>query len=398
MSFLVEILLWVIIGLVFYTYIGYGFIVYIWLLIRGKKPTSALDHAHLPRVALIIAAYNEADFIEAKINNTRALNYPADKLKVIFVTDGSTDQTPEIVRAYPQFTCFHSPDRKGKGHAMNRAVALIDEPILVFCDANTELNADALLYIVQHYQDLGVGGVAGEKRILQVKDGLAATKGEGFYWRYESFLKRLDSDLHTVVGAAGELFSVRRSLYEPIQPGTIIEDFVLTMRICEKGYTVKYEPNAYAIETASASIEEEKKRKLRISAGGFQAIAMLQPLLNIGKFGITSFQYISHRVMRWAVAPFCLPLAFLANVWLVVFAPNAIFNLLFLGQCLFYLAAVCGYFLETRGIKNKLLYIPYYFVFMNGSVIQGYFRYRKGQQSVLWEKAKRQIITESNVS
>jgi biofilm PGA synthesis N-glycosyltransferase PgaC len=393
MSFLVELLLWVTIGLVFYTYIGYGIIVYIWLQFRGKDKKSALDMDHLPRVGLIIAAYNEADFIEEKIKNTLAINYPADKLKVIFVTDGSTDRTPEIIQAYPQFTCFHSPERKGKGHAMNRTVALIDEPILVFCDANTALNSDALLHIVQHYQNPRVGGVAGEKRILQVKDGLAATKGEGFYWRYESFLKRLDSDLHTVVGAAGELFSVRKSLYEPIQPGTIIEDFVLTMKICEKGYTVKYEPKAYAVETASASIEEEKKRKLRISAGGFQAIAMLQPLLNIGKFGITSFQYISHRVMRWAVAPFCLPIAFLANLWLVLTAPNAALNLLFFGQCLFYLAAAVGYFLEMSGVKNKLFYIPYYFVFMNGSVIQGYFRYRKGRQSVLWEKAKRQVIT-----
>lgn len=393
MLLIVQVIFWISLLIVFYSYVGYGFLLYIWLKIRGKKKAGALNESELPPLALIIAAYNEEDYILEKIKNTRELQYPKGKLRVIFVTDGSTDQTTALVRQFTDLECWFEPERKGKAHALNRVVAGISEPIIVSCDANTYLNPNCLINLVQHYVDPQVGGVAGEKRILKVEDGKAVVAGEGLYWRYEGFLKQMDSDLHTVVGAAGELFSVRRSLYQPIEPGTIIEDFVLTMRICEQGYTVKYEPNAWAAETASASMVEERKRKVRISAGGFQAMAMLKNLLNWKKYGLTTFQYVSHRVLRWAVCPPCLLLILLSNLALIWMSEHWIYAFSLIAQIFFYMAAWGGYWLSNREIKIGLLYVPYYFVFMNLSVFAGYRRYQAGQQSVLWEKAKRQAIS-----
>lgn len=388
-----EIVFWFCIAIIIYTYIGYGIIVWFINKIKGlfsnklsKTSTSEL----LPETALIIAAYNEEDYIEEKIKNTLELNYPSDKLKVYFITDGSSDNTPAIVARYPGITLFHQPERKGKANAMNRAMALITEPFVVFCDANTLLNKDCIKEIVKHYADNKVGAVAGEKKIYQPVSGKAASAGEGFYWKYESFLKKQDSLLYSVVGAAGELFSVRKELYEALEPGLIIEDFVLSMRICMKGYVVRYAPEAFALETASASIPDERKRKVRICAGGFQSMHLLSPLFNVFKYGTLSFQYISHRVLRWSLTPVCLLLLLPISFLLFFFKGGWWYTSVFLAQLCFYSVSLIGWLFASKNIKIKLLYIPYYFLFMNLSVFMGFKRYLRGQQTVLWEKAERQ--------
>ena len=390
---IIIILFWILLFTVFYTYLGYGLL--IWTLNRLKrvfvKPgTSGTLAGFEPAVALIIAAYNEEDYIKDKIENTLQLDYPDDKLAVYFITDGSNDSTPDIVRQYPRFNLLHLPQRNGKAAAMNRAIQFIKEPYVIFCDANTVLNRECIKEMVKFYADPVVGAVAGEKKIHQAANTKAASAGEGFYWKYESFLKKQDSDFYTVVGAAGELFSLRRDLYQPIEEGVLIEDFVLSLRIAQKGYTVKYAPGAYAVETGSASIKDEQKRKIRISAGGFQAMFMLRGLLNIFRYGRLSFQYISHRVLRWSVTPVCLLLLFPVNMILVLMQAGVVYDIILSMQCLFYAAAGLGWFFANRNIKVKALYIPYYFLFMNISVIWGFKRFLKGQQSVLWEKAARE--------
>lgn len=392
---IVKVIFWISLFIVFYSYLGYGILVFI--ILRFKKAflrnQTTTDLAHIPDVALIIAAFNEEEYILEKIENTKSLVYPKGKLRVVFITDGSTDKTPQIIKEHSNYEVLHQPERKGKAHAMNRAVSYVNEPVLVFCDANTILNTDCILEMARHYKDENVGGVAGEKRIMKLQNGKAVAAGEGLYWKYESWLKSMDSELHSVVGAAGELFSVRKDLYEPVLPGTIIEDFVLTMHICQKGYIVKYEPKAYAIETASATMKDEQKRKVRICAGAFQAMDMLKPLLNVRKYGLLTFQYISHRVLRWTICPICLILIFLTNLFIVSQSSSWIYQVSFIAQCCFYTLALAGYILANRNIKVSWMYIPYYFVFMNAAVILGYFRYQKGQQSVLWEKAVRQKVT-----
>lgn len=388
----IIILFWIFFFIVFYTYLGYGML--IWFLNRiksifAKNTVVQGIFGFEPSVALVIAAYNEEDYIEDKIRNTLALDYPAEKLGIYFITDGSNDNTPDIIKKYPRFTLLHEPARRGKAAAMNRAMHFVKEPFVIFCDANTVLNTACIKEIVKFYADKKVGAVAGEKKIYQPAETKAASAGEGLYWKYESFLKQQDSDFHTVVGAAGELFSVRSELYQSIEEGVLIEDFVLSLRIAQKGYLVKYARGAYAEEASSASIKDEQKRKIRISAGGFQAMYMLRSLLNIFKYGTLSFQYISHRVLRWSVTPVCLLLLFPLNLVLVLQGAGPVYLLVFILQVGFYLLGLSGWFFANRNIKVKALYIPYYFLFMNISVIWGFKRFLKGQQSVLWEKAAR---------
>ncbi|MEO6287702.1 MAG: glycosyltransferase family 2 protein [Dyadobacter sp.] len=386
-----EILFWISLFVVFYTFLGYGILLYILVRIRrifkGKRIPPSLDQ-DFPTLTLIIAAYNEESIIEEKISNTLGLSYPKEKLKLIFVTDGSTDRTPDLISTYSEIKLMHKPERSGKILAMHRAMHEVDSDVVVYTDANTFLNKDALLLIARHYADPTVGAVSGEKRVMQdtVSD---ATAGEGFYWKYESALKKWDSELYSVVGAAGELFSVRHAVYTSVEPDTILDDFMISMRIAQQGYRIIYEPEAYASELSSENIQEELKRKVRIAAGGIQSILRLKKLLNPLHYPMLSFQYISHRVLRWTVTPFLMILAFILNFVTVIQGGNWLYQLILIAQVFFYSLALAGWALERRKIKVKALFVPYYFCMMNYAVLAGIRRYYKGTQSAAWDKAKR---------
>ena len=386
-----EIIFWIALFLIFYTFFGYGILLY--FIVRIKRlisPTKRerLEFEDLPGCTLIVAAYNEKDLIDEKIANTLALRYPEGKLEIVFVTDGSSDGTPQVVAKYPQIRLMHSEERKGKIAAVHRAIAEVNSEIMVFTDANTFLNTEALVLICRHYGDAKVGAVAGEKRV-KIDDTADATAGEGFYWKYESKLKEWDSELYSVVGAAGELFSVRKSLYEPVPLNSILDDFMISMRIAEKGYVIIYEPEAYAQEDTSANITEELKRKVRIAAGGIQSVIWLSSLLNPFRFPVLSFQYISHRVLRWTVTPFLMIFVFLLNIVMVADGAPLIYWLLMIGQLVFYFSAYLGKIMEEKKLRIKALFIPYYFCVMNYAVLAGIIRFFSGGQSVMWEKAVR---------
>lgn len=386
-------------AIVFYSYLGYGILVWSILKLRNllglsrRRRIAAPSEPVLPRVTLVTAAFNEQDCIAEKIKNTLGLDYPRENLEFIFITDGSSDATSSIASGFEGITVLHQPERKGKIAAIHRAMDYVTTPIVIFSDANALLNKDCVRRITAHYRFPEVGGVAGEKKILTSKQDQVAGSGEGLYWRYESFLKKLDADLYTVVGAAGELFSIRSELYEPVDDDVILDDFIISLNICKKGFRIAYEPGAYALETPSASLSEERKRKIRISAGGFQSIYKLRGLLNIFKSPLLSFQFISHRVLRWALCPMLLPLVFVLNAFLVAYQPSTLYVSLMVGQALFYLAAATGWFLSIKGIKVKLLYVPYYFVFQNICLYYGFIKYRQRKQTVLWDKAIRQEYT-----
>lgn len=398
---LLKILFWILVLLVFYTYVGYG--LFIWLLVKirkfmGKGRSTPNDPTFNPSVTLVIPAYNERGYIENKLLNSLALDYPIANIHFLFVTEGSTDGTTELLetaqKQEPRLSIKGGRDRKGKIEAMNLAMPLVKTPITIFTDANTALNPEAIRNIVRHFADPKVGAVSGEKRIITLANESAAGSGEGFYWKYESFLKKLDTELYSVVGAAGELFAIRTELYQPVEKDTLLDDFMISLRIAERGYRVIYEPEAYAIERPSFSIDDEKKRKVRIAAGGFQSISRLGELLNVFRYGWLSFQYISHRVLRWAVTPFCLPLILLVNIVLAFLlnANSLSFNLylgLLIAQIGFYLFAFLGHVLASRQLKVKIFFIPYYFTFMNWCAILGYLRFRTGTSTGMWEKARR---------
>ena len=375
--------------ILFYSYVGYGILLYTLVVIKRLfYKTEPTDFTEWPEVTLVVAAYNEEDFIEEKILNSLELDYPADKLKLLFVTDGSTDKTNEIIRQYSQIRLEYEPGRRGKIAAVDRIMSLITSPITIYTDANTYLNPEAVREMVRHFSNPNVGAVAGEKRIRQYTKNDASTTGEGLYWRYESALKQWDYELHTVVGAAGELFAIRTDLYEPVQQDTLIEDFYMTLRIAQVGYRVAYEKNAYAVEDGSASIQEEMKRKVRIAAGGLQAIIRLATLLFPYPNPVLTFQYVSHRVLRWTLAPLALVVFLVASAFLAINGNTLGLGLLIL-QLLFYFLAYVGFQYEKREVSIKLLYVPLYFSMMNLAVFLGFWRLCKGQQSVVWDKAKR---------
>ncbi len=381
-------IVFILIGLVLYAYVGYGLVVKILLSVIGKYKT-ATDPNHTPKVALIVPCFNEGDYVLNKVENSKALDYPETLLELIFISDGSDDQTADLLAQQSGIIHLHRDERQGKAAAMNRAVSHTEADILVFCDANTELNRSAIRLMVSHYADPKVGGVTGEKKISQATSSGVSEKGEGLYWKYESFLKQCDSDLYTVVGAAGELMSYRRNLYEPLESDTLLDDFMQSMRIVMKGYRVIYEKHAYATETASANVKEELKRKVRICAGGWQSMLRLKSALNPFFNWRVALAYISHRVLRWSLAAFALPLIFILSGLSAWSEQNPAMLLLFVAQLVFYTLALIGWQQEKQGRSSKLLYIPYYFSIMNLAVFLGFRRYLKGSQSALWERAKR---------
>ena len=386
--------------IVFFSYLGYGVILYCAIKIKrffkksNQKDEQILSDDELPEVTFMVAAYNEERWIGDKIRNSLALNYPRDKIRFYFVTDGSTDSTPTIITDFAKgdkefmIQLFHQPERRGKIAAVERVMEFVVTPIVVFTDANTDLNKEAIRKMIRHYKDPRVGAVAGEKRVAMSDKDEATGAGEGIYWKYESLLKKWDAELYSAIGAAGELFSIRTSLYRPVPPDTLIEDFYMTMKIAMAGYLIAYEPEAYAVEGHSASIGEELKRKIRIAAGALQVVWRLKPLLNPFKYGWLSLQYIAHRVLRWTIAPLALPLLFIINIVLAL-AGVPWFGMIMLCQLIFYGLAILGWYFERRKMKIKIFFVPYYFCMMNYAMYRGFFRWISGSQSVVWEKAKR---------
>ena len=390
-----KIIFWLCLALVVYTYVGYGAVLYIILKIKNiffrkeATPILPLDPQLLPDVTLMICAYNEADVIEEKMQNIRALNYPQDKLCVMWVTDGSSDNSNEMLQAYPEVKLVYSPERKGKAAAMQHGLQENKAEYVIFTDANTMLNADAIREIVRQFMKKNVSCVSGEKRVAARHAGQATAEGEGVYWKYESMLKRWDSELYSAMGAAGELFAVRMSHYLPAPSNALLDDFMMSMLILKDGHRIAYTSEAYATEYGSASTAEESKRKRRIAAGGLQSIWWLRSLMNPFAYPKVAFQYVSHRVLRWSITPLALFALFPLNLLLLFASGSLIYQLLFLLQLFFYLSALTGHILKVSGRRNKLLYIPCYFLFMNLNVFLGMGYLMSHKDSGTWEKARR---------
>ena len=384
---------WISIFIVFYTFMGYGIVLYGLVKLKNllKQKVNFTQEEVLPTVTLLIAAYNEEDLILEKGADCLALDYPKNSLQIIFVTDGSTDRTPALLQDIEGVSVLHSNERTGKMAAIKRSIPFVNGQILVFSDANTFLNKEAIKELVKHYNNPKVGAVAGEKRIMSSAEDDASAAGEGFYWKYESFLKKMDYELYSNVGAAGELFSIRKHLYPEVESDTIIDDHMIAMRIAERGFIIAYEPNAYALETASANSKEELKRKIRIAAGGIQSIFRLRKAANPLNNLTLTFQYISHRVLRWTITPFLLPLILLLNIIICIQSTTLIYQFLLFAQIVFYACAIFGWIFEQTSIKIKAFFIPYYFCLMNYAVIAGIFRYFKKSQSAAWEKSLRKV-------
>ena len=390
-----KILFWSTLLIVFYTYLGYGILLYI--IIRLKRllagtPRKAAqpDDTQLPSITLLICAYNEQDVVAEKMANTLAIDYPRDKFRIMWVTDGSTDSTNELLKAYPEVDVVFSPERRGKSAALKHGLQELRTRYVAFTDANTMINPGAMREIARLFMsDPTVGCVSGEKRVAARREGQMAAEGEGLYWRYESTLKRWDSELFSAMGAAGELYAMDPTLIREVPDSALLDDFMMSMYIVQAGRRIAYTPDAYALEYGSANIFEESKRKRRIAAGGLQSIWWLRSMLNPLHQPLVAFQYISHRVLRWSVTPVALIILLIVNALLVYFKVGTFYTVMLVLQLLFYLMALAGWWLDRRGHKNKLLYTAYYFVFMNINVFRGMAYLRTHGKSGAWEKARR---------
>ncbi|OFX89541.1 MAG: glycosyl transferase [Bacteroidetes bacterium GWF2_33_16] len=387
-----EILFWILFAFLIYSYLGYPLLMFCISIIinafTSKKESG--DLLFEPHVTLFVTAFNEIDVVHQKVKNSFDLDYPKDKLHFVWVTDGSTDGTNNELKKYPEITIFHQDDRKGKIHAMNRGMRFVNTPLVIFSDANTLLNKNCIKAIVTEFKNEKTGCVAGEKRIIPLVKDNAVNTGENIYWKYESLVKKSESKVNSAIGAVGELFAIRTELFSEIENNTILDDFVISLRIAQKGFKIKYTSEAYAEERASVNIKEELKRKTRIAFGAFQTLFRLRELLNPFKYKFLTFQYISHKVIRWTIIPLSLPLLFILNIMLTYYqSQSEIYSMLLFIQVFFYLMVLAGFLFQSKKIRIKLIFAPYYFFVMNYSLIIGFLRFLKQSQPINWERAKR---------
>lgn len=382
------------VGLLFYAFIGYGLLMQVLLRFKqmgkGKANSRSFFRKEWPEVTLLVPAYNEADILADKWANCRSLDYPAGKLELLFVTDGSDDGSEAVLRGLDaDLRVLHQPQRRGKSAAINRAMPAVRTPIVVMTDANTMLQPDALRHLVRAYDDPQVGAVSGEKKVLAA-EGAGAAQSEGLYWRYESWLKRVDAGMSTLVGAAGELFSMRTVLFQPIPEQTILDDFELSVGIAARGYKVDYVPEAVATELPSANVAEEFKRKVRIAAGGVQSIWRFRRLFDLRRYGWLGFQFLSHRALRWTLTPWALITAFLANTAWVLTIASPVAWTFWAAQTAFYLLALNGWRTQTKGRRFPGARVAFYFVMMHYAVLLGQLRWLKNQKpQAAWERSRR---------
>ena len=373
-------LFWLCMAIVVYTYVGYGIVLYLLVFVKRlttkAKPLADITDDRLPEVTLMVCAYNEEDIIAEKMDNTRRLDYPSDRLHLVWVTDGSNDNTNVLLSAYPEVKVIYFPERRGKAAALKHGIKEIDTEIVMMTDANTMLNPEAVREVARLMQDPKVGCVSGEKKVMARSDSDEAAQGEGLYWKYESTLKRLDSELYSAMGAAGELCVIRRQLMTEIPDDTLLDDFIISMEIVKKGYKIAYTSNAYAMEYGSADLHEESKRKRRIAAGGLQSCWRLRSLMNPLRHPVVAFQFVSHRVLRWTITPVCLFALVPLNTLLVLSGEGIVYTIIWILQILFYASAAAG------------VRISKYFIFMNLNVFRG-MAYLFNNSTGMWEKAKR---------
>jgi cellulose synthase/poly-beta-1,6-N-acetylglucosamine synthase-like glycosyltransferase len=373
-------LFWLCLGLTIYTYLGYPLFISLWARLRPKPIRQG---EICPTVSMIIAAYNEEEVIASKIENALALSYPKGRLEIIVVTDGSTDRTTEIAQSFEPagVQVLHKPERQGKTAALNRAVPYASGEILFFSDANTFYAHDVIPKLVRNFHEASVGGVCGRKAILQ--DGeRSTTQGETAFWWYEARLKQAESQVNSIVTADGEVFAMRRALFNTIPDHIVHDDMYLTLKMIEQGYRVVYEHEASSAEYPSKTSEDEFHLKVRYSSGGYQIFSIFKQMF-VPPMTFFAFEFISHKLFRW-LAPFFL----IGILFSSASIPEIFYQGIFWLQISFYTMGFLGWAFQ-KICKSKVFYFPHYFCMGNTAALYGFFRYFIFGQSTLWRKASR---------
>jgi len=406
-----ALLFWLFIGLILYCYFGYPAV----LAVLARLCPRPVKKARYPAsVSFVLSAYNEEDVIARKIENLLSLDYPdttpshseplachsepegrrisnspaAPSVEILIGSDGSSDRTDEIIRSFsdPRIKFFPGSERRGKMATINDLVAKAQNEIVVFTDARQIFARDAVVQLVDNFADPKVGCVSGEL-MLSSKEGVTA-KGINLYWNYEKFIRRCEAELHSMMGATGAIYALRRALYSPVPRDVVLDDMYTPFMFIRRGFRAYFDPEAKAYDEVADSPKEEHRRKARTLYGNYQIFGIFPDLFIPFKSPI-AVQLFSHKFLR-VVAPFVLIAIFLLNLLLL---GQGIYQTIFVLQVLFYAMAVTGAALRYHDqgvlrVISRICYVPYVFCLMNFSALSGFIRFLSGAQEVTWEKAR----------
>lgn len=377
-----EIAFWLAVGLIAFAYVGYSLaILVLSRFVHNPVKRSPIE----PKVTYLITAYNEEKNIAAKLEQVMTLDYPGDKLEIIVASDGSTDRTDEIVKGFADrgVKLVHVEGRVGKTGTQNRAVRQASGEIVIFSDATTRYERSAIRNLVRNYADPSVGAVSGRYEYCN-PTGAAIGLGSILFWKYENTIKTMQTNIKTITGCCGCIYSVRREAYTPL-PADIISDLVEPLKVLEKGYRIVFEPEAIAYEETTEKSKEEFRMRVRVIMRGMRGLLYMKKLFNPLRHGFVAFQLFSHKVLRWLV-PVFLAVALVSNLLL---AGDWFYNTTLALQIVFYALALIGFVAEKRNILAKPLTIPLYFVTVNLAAVVAMYRIWQGHKAVTWETVRK---------
>jgi cellulose synthase/poly-beta-1,6-N-acetylglucosamine synthase-like glycosyltransferase len=377
-----EFLFWAQIIIVVYTYFGYSLAIFVLGLLFNRS----LDRGDItPRVTFLITAYNEEKNIRKKLVEVLALDYPNEQLEIMVASDGSTDRTDDIVGEFSSQGVLlkRVEGRVGKTATQNEAVKSATGDIIIFSDATTVYEHDAICKLVRNYSDPTVGAVSGRYEYVN-PTGAPVGAGSILFWKYENFIKSMQTRILTISGCCGCIYSVRKEAYVPL-PADIISDLVEPLKVIERGYRVVFEPEAVAYEETTEKSHEEFRMRIRVITRAMRGIFYAKSLLNPFRYPFVAFQLISHKVLRWLI-PFFLIGLMIANAYLL---GETFFDITFTLQILFYLMALVGFAADRMGMKFKPLAVPLYFCIVNTASLIAFFKALAGQKVVTWETVRK---------
>ena len=378
MDVIPEAIFWTAAGVAFYVYVGFPLLL---VVLRRFMSRPVAKRPTAPTVSLLVAAYNEADVIEAKIRNAVALRYPAEKLDIAIACDGPTDGTTAVAQRVAaevgtdRVRVFAYPTNRGKLHVLNDTIPKLSGEIVALSDAASMLNEDAISRLVENFADPTVGAVSGVYRVVS-GDQTALGNQEDLYWKYETFLKHAEGDISSILGCHGALYALRRALYPFPEPTTINDDYVIPMRIVQRGYRVAYDPRAVATEEAHEMAGFS--RRVRIMTGNFQQLSELKSLVRPLRAGPLFF-FLSHKAGR-LIVPVAMLAMLVANLFLL---DEPLYRALFAGQLTFYALVALGALVQLR---PKILRLPYYFCMINAAAFLGMYHAVRGGRALAWKR------------
>lgn len=376
-----RIIFWLAAGLLFYVYAGYPLLLaLIGLFVRRPRAEAGFT----PRISVLIAAYNEEEAIERKLQQTLALEYPHEKLEVLVLSDCSTDRTDEIVAAFPdsRVRLVRMPERRGKTYAQNYGVSQASGDVIIFSDATSIYHPKALLYLACNYQDASVGAVSGRYQYFDPGEQSPTGLGSVAFWNYENLIKKMQSRIHTITGCCGCIYSVRKAAYTEL-PADIISDLVQPLQAIQKGYRVLFEDRALAYEETTQSTSEEFSMRVRVVTRAMRGLLSVSDLLKPWKFAWPSFQLWSHKIMRWMVPLFLIALL-AANAALL---ESPFYRLTLAMQMFFYVAALLNILLPLHR-QWKPLGIPLFFCTLNAAALVSMLEICRGRKYVTWQTVR----------